>query len=228
MSNNNLNLWNTVSQTDTAFTKNVNQRGGYTSITPMYQAKCATEAFGMYGKGWGLESSELDYTIFEKSGMVINKAVFFYVVDGEKTSFPISNAILAVTGSRADPDWAKKLETNTVSKALSKLGFNADIFMGMFDDPNYVEFIKFEESINNAEDKSKEIIKKTNELKQWCKKEIEAHGVCKSKNTLDLVIVKQRQTLSNKCQLLNLDYIAWEKPFTTSYDNQIKTINGAK
>lgn len=224
----NLDLWDDVSKTDTEFTKEVNQRGGYTSITPMYQAKCATDKFGMYGKGWGLESSELDYTIFEKSGMVINNAVFFYVIGGEKITFPISNAILAVTGSRADPDWAKKLETNTLSKALSRLGFNADIFMGMFDDPNYVEFIKFEESINKAEDKSKEIVKKTNELKAWCKKEISTHDVCKSKHTLDLVIVKQRQTLSNKCQLLGLDYAAWEKPFKESYDKQLKVINGDK
>ena len=37
-----------------------------------------------------------------------------------------------------DADFAKKIETDALTKALSKLGFNADVFMGRFDDTKYV------------------------------------------------------------------------------------------
>ena len=37
-----------------------------------------------------------------------------------------------------DDNFAKKIETDTLTKAISKLGFNADIFMGKFDDVRYL------------------------------------------------------------------------------------------
>ena len=41
-------------------------------------------------------------------------------------------------GSRVDDDFAKKVATDALTKGLSKLGFNADVFMGRFDDNKYV------------------------------------------------------------------------------------------
>jgi hypothetical protein len=43
-----------------------------------------------------------------------------------------------------DDNFAKKIETDALTKAISKLGFNADIFMGKFDDVRYVEEMKKE------------------------------------------------------------------------------------
>ena len=45
---------------------------------------------------------------------------------------------------KIDDNFAKKLETDTLTKAISKLGFNADIFMGKFDDTKYLAEIKKE------------------------------------------------------------------------------------
>ena len=56
----NLDLWDKVKKTDPDYTKQVTQRGGYTSISPQYQIRCATEQFGCYGDGWGFESIDLD------------------------------------------------------------------------------------------------------------------------------------------------------------------------
>ena len=36
-------------------------------------------------------------------------------------------------------EFIKKLETNTISKALSRLGFGADVFLGKFDDSRYIQ-----------------------------------------------------------------------------------------
>ncbi len=40
--------------------------------------------------------------------------------------------------TKADDQFAKKVETDSLTKCLSKLGFNADIFLGKFDDQRYL------------------------------------------------------------------------------------------
>ena len=172
----NLAIWESVEKTDLDFTKTVNQRGGYTSISPQYQAKMATEKFGPYGYGWGLAESDFDMSLFEATGMVIHKAVFFYLLDGAVITFPISNAINPQMGTgdkkRNDEDWPKKVETNTISKALSRLGFNADVFMGLFDDREYVDQLATEQAIEKSEDKDKAIKEKQDELTQYIQKQL--------------------------------------------------------
>jgi hypothetical protein len=160
MDNKNLKLWQQVEKTDLAFVKKVNQRGGYTAISPQYQLKTATEKFGPYGSGFGLCKSDFDMSIYEFDGVVIHRAIFFYVLDGQRVEFPITNAIQAAkttkNGKFVDVDFAKKVETNTVSKALSKIGFNADVYMGMFEDDQYLYELNNEQAIEKAADKDEE------------------------------------------------------------------------
>ena len=133
----NLDLWSKVETTNPKYTKPANVKGNkITSISPQYQLLNATEQFGSYGKGWGFESIELDYSL-QSVGLVIFKGIFFY--PGGK--FPIINSIGIYKDNaqtKIDDDFAKKVETDALTKALSKLGFNADIFMGKFDDCRYV------------------------------------------------------------------------------------------
>ena len=161
---NNLELWNKVEKTDPSYTKKAKVGGNaITSISPQYQIKNATEQFGSYGEGWGFKNIEFDYSITNtpivlkvvdwntkaeeeiKSilGLVGFKATFFFP-NGE---FEITNSIKIFTDNKhmkIDDNFAKKLETDALTKALSKLGFNADIFMGKFDDLRYVEEMKKE------------------------------------------------------------------------------------
>ncbi len=181
----NMDIWDNVSKTDTRFTKHVNQRGGYTAISPQYQAKEATDQFGPYGKGWGLSSSEFDMSILADTGMVIHKAIFFYFDKGDRVEFPISNSITIMVGSRADTDWCKKVETNTISKALSRLGFNADVFMGMFEDLEYLNDLNNEMAIKNAADKEAEKLKQSEALTNDCLKVIEQINAATSLNIVE-------------------------------------------
>lgn len=155
--NQNLKIWESVSETDVAYTKHVTQRGGYTSICATYQSMKATEMFGPYGKGWGLESITYDFSMLEQLKMVICNAVFFYTVDDKRISFPINNAINPMMGVKPDEDFCKKVETNTISKALSKLGFSADVFMGLFDDNDYLNQIKTSQDIEKATNRDEEV-----------------------------------------------------------------------
>lgn len=203
MTMNNLSVWDKFSVTDQAMTKRVNQRGGYTAIDPTYQAKNATKAFGPYGRGWGLCVSDFDYTLIDK-GVVVHKAVFFYVLEGERFEFPISNAIEAFKKTKAgdffnDTDFAKKLETNTVSKALSKLGFNADVFMGYFEDEAYLnsaatELANEKTAENDAKqiEKMKEVVEYT---KQSCLKIMESEN----KSLLNLLYKEHESVIKRKC-----------------------------
>jgi hypothetical protein len=138
MENNNLELWNKVEKTNPKYTKKANVGGNnITSIAPQYQIKNVTEQFGTYGKNWGFKKLEFDYTLASEFGLVVLDAIFFYP-DGE---FPIKNAqklFMDNAKTKIDDNFAKKLETDTLTKAISKLGFNADIFLGLFDDVKYL------------------------------------------------------------------------------------------
>jgi hypothetical protein len=185
----NLKLWQSVEKTDLSFTRQVNQRGGYTAISPQYQLMKATEQFGPYGAGFGLSASDFDFNLVESTNIVIHKATFFYVIEGKRHEFPISNAIefarVTKDGKKiVDVDFAKKVETNTVSKALSKLGFNADVFLGMMEDNSYLSELQSELAIQKADDKDAELVKQRLEHEEWRTKELATYPSIKTASAL--------------------------------------------
>lgn len=155
----NLKLWRSVEKTNPSYTKKANVGGNkITSISPQFQIMNATEKFGSYGAKWGFKDIHYDYSLTNTPiklkvvdyhskkecsvdtilGLVGFKATFFYP-SGE---FEISNSIkifMDKNHNKIDDNYAKKLETDALTKALSKLGFNADIFLGKFDDVRYVQ-----------------------------------------------------------------------------------------
>lgn len=141
--NDNLKFWESVQKTDPNHTKQANVKGhNITAIAPQYQILNATKKFGMYGKTWGFSGIDIDTTLKE-FGLVTFKGVFFFP-EGE---FPIISSISIWKDNaktKIDSDFAKKVETDALTKALSKLGFNADIFMGRYDDVKYLNELKEE------------------------------------------------------------------------------------
>jgi len=140
----NLELWNKVEKTNPNYTKQANVKGNkITSIAPQFQIMNATEHFGAYGIAWGFKDIEIDYTLVPVCGLVYWRAIFFFP-NGE---FPATNSIsIWRDGAMTKPDdqFAKKVETDSLTKCLSKLGFNADIFLGKFDDDRYLQEVNEE------------------------------------------------------------------------------------
>ena len=142
----NMKLWKSVETTDPNFTKKVNQRGGFTAIGAQYQLRTATETFGPFGTGWGVKNERIEK--WEDSGLAVYTATLWYVsrefkkgipvVQDKPSEFPIHSSIKYHSNGRVDDDFMKKVATDALTKGLSKLGFNADVFMGMFDDNKYV------------------------------------------------------------------------------------------
>lgn len=133
-----LEIWSAVDTTDPQYTTKVNQRGGFTAIGAQYQLKKATEQFGPFGKGWGVGGEVFHH--YEEDGLFLYTAMLWYKLDGfdKEYKFPINSSIIYKRNGRIDDDFAKKVTTDALTKGLSKLGFNADVFMGKFDDNKYV------------------------------------------------------------------------------------------
>lgn len=136
--NDNMKLWNAVGTTDPAMTKKVNQRGGFTAICAQSQIMRATELWGPYGTDWGIRNLEYDL-IRDGTGepvLMLLKAEFFY----PQGVFELGTDI----AFRVGDDLRKKLLTDLTTKALSKLGFNADVFLGRFEDNKYLQEVEGE------------------------------------------------------------------------------------
>lgn len=158
---NNLELWNKVQETPIEHTKKVTTRGGFTAINATFQIKQATELWGPYGAKWGVKN--LDWEYLQDGNKIVEvclNAVFYSPI----TEFEISSCM----AYKAGDDHRKKLLTDLTTKSLSKLGFSADVFMGMYDDNKYIEELKKKEA-------QKSIVYKTDDefekIVAWVKKE---------------------------------------------------------
>ena len=133
MSNENMRIWDAVSKTDPDHTKKVNQRGGFTAIDAHYQIMRATEQFGPIGIGWGYIAGE---PIFQDRFVIVPVTVWHG--DRSQTFGPVYGCC-EMFGNRPDSDAPKKAGTDGLTKLLSQLGFNADVFLKKFDDNKYVQ-----------------------------------------------------------------------------------------
>ncbi len=164
----NLKLWKSVEKTPPDMTKDVKfGKRHYTTVDPQWQLRVATALWGPYGHRWGMRN--IKYNIVEmkvndkivletrddqnkivqsveqsadfiKYSIILEADFFYPVGDGETAEFQIIND----DKYQADDDVLKKIMTNTRSKALSWLGFSADVFLGKFDDTNYVKDLKLQ------------------------------------------------------------------------------------
>ncbi len=136
---NNLSLWESVAETNPEITKKVSQRGGFTAVCAQSQIKRATELFGPFGIAWGLDS--LNFSMVYDDGKLVGislTAQFYYTYNEIAGRFPIASDM----PYKSNDDCAKKLRTDCITKALSNIGFNSDVFEGKYDDNKYVTELK--------------------------------------------------------------------------------------
>lgn len=144
----NLSLWNKVEKTNPAHTKDAKiGQLSIKAINAQSQIKEATKQFGTYGNTWGLKNLKYSFMDIGTTKMAMLGAEFYYP-SGEfeiHTTLKIAYMTQGSNGYlKIDDDFMKKMETDVTTKALSKLGFNADVFMGLYDDNRYVNQMKEE------------------------------------------------------------------------------------
>lgn len=144
----NMALWHAVETTDPRHTKKVNQRGGFTAIGANYQIMKATEQWGPLGIGWGYDASD---PLFHDCLVFVS--VTLWHGDRANRFGPVhGGAEWKTSKGHLDSDAPKKAGTDGLTKLLSQLGFNADVFLGRFDDNKYVENLLHELQRTERED----------------------------------------------------------------------------
>lgn len=208
-SNENLKLWLSVEKTNPDYTKDTSRKNKQTgailhkstAINASYQMKNATALWGSYGSTWGLKNTAFDFALLDVTGLAMYKAIFYYP-GGE---FEISNTIAVRGGANqyVDKEFAKKVETDTLTKALSKLGFNSDIFMGEFDDENYVAERMAEVEMEKADDKEAALKAKMQEIKNLAKSECEMFARLPNEKTIQNYASKIFKKVRDKLKAYN-------------------------
>lgn len=199
-------IWDAVSTTDPSATKNYTGMGGFkgTAIKPTYLMLKATEVFGPCGEGWGwtiLEDRFDDGAPLQAPTKEWPEAPFIYAKlhtiklelwfigkDGQRCTIQHygHTPFVLIQGGKIITDWeaAKKSTTDAIGKCLQPLGFSADIHMGMFDDASYVETVKDELAIEQAEDKIAEEERQKQERLEYIKSVVASMTDAKTKNEL--------------------------------------------
>ncbi|MEW5507110.1 hypothetical protein [Pseudomonas antarctica] len=199
----NMQIWEKVSTTDTRYTKAAEVGGQkITSLNGTAMIMKATEVFGPVGIGFG-------WTVMEERfdpgaemfvgegdkrtslGFELNHTIkinFWFELDGKRGQIEQYGCTKYLYKSRygttTDGEAPKKSLTDAIKKSLSMLGFSADVFLGLFDDDEYVTQLKEEEAIANADDKDAEILRQKQERVDWLASAVET--ISKAVTTYEL------------------------------------------
>lgn len=184
MTDKNMDLWNRVCTTDPEYTKKVTFGRAFTAIDPMYQVMRATEELGRAGEGWGFTVEEVKFLPTDQVAMKVrlwhgNKDR--YIEQWGQNGLYIDNK-----KEKPDTDCMKKATTDGITKCLSYLGFNADVFLGKFDDNKYVESLI----------KEKEIKSKRPQAEAYVKDYLIKLDSCKSFEDMEALMESQQDRLS--------------------------------
>jgi hypothetical protein len=144
----NLDLWNKVEKTNPAHTKALKFGRAITAIDAYHQIKNATEQFGPAGSGWGWDVKDTKFLPTDEVAILVSvwHGDFNDNVETRRVE-QWGQCSMYGTGAKADKpdgDCMKKATTDGLTKCLSMIGFNADVFLGKFDDNKYVQEVNAE------------------------------------------------------------------------------------
>lgn len=262
----NLDLWKRVFKTDERFTKQFTQNGGGTSINGTYMTMLATREFGPKGIGWGVDILEERFDtgapitrtvkgqdgnntwelipdgiggyLTEKHHVI--KIRLWYVrggVRGEEISFGCTPYLYGSKyGPICDGEATKKSLTDATKKALSSLGFSADIFMGLYDNPEYRQKNKEEFALKNASDNAEDAARLRQELDDKLTRVantlatgISANEVTKVFAAIAREVEVHRKDAESKGDNQHASYLSKRlRRMTTIKDERLKELNKAQ
>lgn len=158
---NTMRIWDAVSKTDVDYTKQVTFGRKFTAIDAHSQIMEATRKFGPVGAGWAYDNHYGETHLQDGRIIAWCDVTFRWAEEGQEWEGnrgplisrqfgPVRGACMLVGFDKQgklklpDTDAYKKASTDGLTKLLSHLGFNADVFLGQFDDNKYVEERKAE------------------------------------------------------------------------------------
>jgi len=218
-------VWDHGKKTDPSATKN-NIQGGRqsTSINGYWIIQKATELWGPIGAAWGYEiledtltdgvpimGGEDQSTVLCYSKMHTIKLRLWYPEcnDLGVTSYGHTPYVYkSKHGPMCDMEAPKKSLTDAIKKALSMLGFSADIFLGEWEDRDYIQERLNEEAMEKAQDKDAEALKQAQEYDKWFSDHMKLVGSSVSLNelkSLNVILVKGCTKKGDKDGLIKVE-----------------------
>lgn len=189
MSKDNMKFWDSVEKSDPKYVKEVSLGRTFSAIDPMYQIKNATSHMGICGEGWGFEVVETLFLPIDCVAVRIRlwkeKKEQFVEQWGQCKLYTDKNK------TKPDNDCMKKATTDGLTKCLSLLGFNADVFLNKFSDNKYVEELLQQQA---QDEKRKEAI-------AWTDKYMKRLEDCKDEG--DLTNLETETTKVGKVDVAN-------------------------
>lgn len=238
MTTQNMQIWNLVKETAASATKAAKVDGQQiTSINGTYMVQRATEVFGPIGKGWGYEIIEERFDdagpVYAKNGdgaqeIIGNHRIhtlrlrLWYLDGGERCTVEHYGhtpfTYRSKWGLSVDENAPKKSLTDALKKCLSMLGFSADVFLGEWDDREYVAAAHTKDAIRKAEDKDQTYIAEKQKLIDWCEKEIKAYAMIPNRAALKGVYQGHCRHIERQCQALGLNRDGYLNRFREEYE----------
>ena len=208
MVNNNMRLWEKVEKTDPKHIHEMRQGGQVRkTIKAHFQKERATEVFGVYGIDWGIEvgTEKYDRNNFDTTHLLHYTAVMYYTLDGVRGSIPVAASIKESYVTNAgktfvDHEAMKKVRTDALTKGLSELGFNADVYKGLHDQVGYSEHAASELAEVAQEKAEDETIAKAEEYKKFKEKalgEFALVNTVKAVNTLKTKFIRKATVMGD-------------------------------
>ena len=140
----NLEIWNELADTDPKYIKPVSFGArSFTAIDPQYQIRKMTEQFGPIGAGWGWESTtEVVQMSNGDSAVLAHVTVWHTERHYSFGAFTGCRKFFDSSKGRIAEDAPKMAVTDGLTKALSHIGCDANIFLGKMDGNKYAQDAK--------------------------------------------------------------------------------------
>ena len=135
----NMKHWDNLSKSDPKYLKQVSFGSrSFIAIDPQYQVRMMTEEFGAVGEGWGWHNTtEVVHVSNGDSAVLAHVSVWHGTPANTFGPFTGCRKFFDAAKGRMAEDAPKMAVTDGLTKALSHLCCNADVFLGEMDGNKY-------------------------------------------------------------------------------------------
>ena len=135
----NMKHWDNLSKSDPKYLKQVSFGSrSFTAIDPQYQVRMMTEEFGAVGEGWGWHNTTENVPVSNGDSAVLAHVTVWHGTPANSFGpFTGCRKFFDATKGRMAEDAPKMAITDGLTKALSHIGCDADIFLGKMDGNKY-------------------------------------------------------------------------------------------
>lgn len=132
-------IWNSLAKSDPAYLKKISFGSrSFTAIDPQYQVMKMTEQFGPVGEGWGWHNNTEIVSVSNGDSAVLAHVTVWHGTPANTFGpFTGCRKFFDAAKGRMAEDAPKMAITDGLTKALSHIGCDADVFLGKMDGNKY-------------------------------------------------------------------------------------------